>query len=227
MPKDDPATPARSRSGGEKIPLSMRQFAPRTMNLILALMVLPIPVSVIFGVLYVFAPAKIGSLAESLWSSSRRIVSVLSGPNIPVSDGATGRFSISPAQRAMTDVVVAIDVSSLMVLLVVGVAITVLYRRHIAAWLRYRFNQTTEEYLRSLAPTQMVMAIIAIASMLDLKWGGATLRLIEMRFDGSIATFPLFLFRVGAWFFLLNTMTHVGLQAPLFWLLGRERKKAS
>jgi hypothetical protein len=209
-------------------PLSLTRFAPVTMKVMFTLVFTPLLVSIAFCLLYVVAPMQVASFAEAVSGISRRVVSFLAMPSIALSDGTAGsRYSISLTQRMANDAVIAFDVLSLIGSLVLHVTVIVCYRAHIAAWLRYRFGPTVKEYLRSLGSITKLMGIIAIVAAIDLKWGGATLSIVQLRFSGEIASFPLVLFRSGAWFFLLNMMAFVGTQASLFSLLGFERRETS
>lgn len=206
--------------------LSLARFAPVTMKVMFTLLFVPLLVSATLSLLYAVVPMQVASLAEAMSGVSQRIVSFLAMPDIALGDGTAGsRYSISLTRRMTNDAVVALDVLSLVGSLVLHVTVILCYRAHIAAWLRYRFGLTAKEYLQSQGSIAIWMGIIAIVAIIDLKWGGATLSIVQLRFSGEIASLPLFLFRSGAWFFLLNIMAFAGVQAPLFWLLGSRHKE--
>jgi hypothetical protein len=182
----------------------MLTLFPMSTKLLFALWLFPIFFSGILVAVYGLAPSYIVAVAEALSPLSSAAMELLTS------------YDPSSSQRSLNSLVIATNGACFVAMQCLLVVTVLRYRRHIPAYLRARFGMSPKEWTEHMQGAKIAMFCIGLIAAADLKWGGASLYLLQRRVGGDVSSFPRVLF-MSSWFFLLlNSFVAGGLQMLLY-----------
>jgi hypothetical protein len=182
----------------------MLTLFPVSTRLLFILWLFPVFFSVILLAAYGLATSHIVSIADALSPLSSAAMELLTS------------YDPSSSQRSLNNLVIAANCVCFVAMQCL-LAVTILrYRPHIPAYLRARFGMSPKEWTEHMQGAKLAMFCIGLIAAADLKWGGASLYLLQTHVGGDVSSFPRVLF-MSSWFFLLlNSFVAAGIQMLLY-----------
>jgi hypothetical protein len=182
----------------------MLTLFPISTRLLFILWLFPIILSYTMMAAYGFAPSFVVAIAETLSPLSNAVMELLSS------------YAPSSSQQSLNSLAIAANCVCFVAIQCL-LAVTILrYRSHIPAYLRARFDMSPKEWAEHMQGAKLAMFCIGLIAAADLKWGDASLYLLQTRMGGNPSTFPRVLFTCSWYFLLLNTFVGVGVHMLLY-----------
>lgn len=182
----------------------MLTLFPVSTRLLFVLWLFPIFFSYILMAAYGLAPSSIVAVAEALSPLSSAAMELLTS------------YDPSGSKRSLNNLAIAVNCVCFVALQGL-IAVTILrYRPHIPAYLKARFGMSPKKWTEHMQGAKLTMFCIGLMAAADLKWGGASLYLLQTHVGGDVSSFPRVLFMCSWFFLLLNTIVAVGVQMLLY-----------
>lgn len=193
--------------------MSLAEFGGGAAKGLAALLLLPTVFCVLVSLIYPFEAAALLALAEASAPATRALMQF-----VAEGDRAT---TLPPARLAADDLVISFCLVALLVQAVAFAALTAAYRRHIAGWIAFKFELGIDEWFWRGARQWLFCAVIALAAVLDLAFGGYLMLFFEDHVDGGLVSFQVTLLRVCGFSFVMSGLVFVSLYHLLYFVFAK------